>query len=255
MQSEPLEPINAEHQRRTPPRLTTQVVRRSGYLVREGDSSDECLILINGLALRNRLVSRGERQILGLCVPGDFVDLETLVFAHADHTVQAVSSCTVASVPRDKLKYHAEVDHCVATELMRRAMIETSIAREWQANIGRRTSTARLAHLICELRYRLIDGEPEDGERFALPLSQIEMADVLGLTAVHVNRVLRELEVAGLIGRDKREFVIPDWSKMRRAADFNPRYLYRDRPPQLGTLELIERTTAPRSETVPFGPS
>lgn len=81
------EQIELGPQRLGTPRSPVQVVRRSGYLIREGDSSDQCLILVEGLALRNRIVARGERQILGLCVPGDIIDLECLLFNNADHTV------------------------------------------------------------------------------------------------------------------------------------------------------------------------
>ncbi len=219
--------------------LSTRLIKRAGYLVREGDASEYCLILIEGLALRNKLVARGERQILGLCVPGDIIGLEMLVFDAADHTVQAVTPCSVAAVHRDQIRREARGNADVAAELMARALVETSIAREWQANIGRRTSVMRSAHLICELRYRLMEGEPTDGEEFTLPLSQVDMADALGLTAVHVNRVLRDLEEGGVIVRSKRAFVIPNWQKLRRVADFNPRYLYRDRAKSMDALDLF----------------
>jgi CRP-like cAMP-binding protein len=105
-------------------------------------------------------------------------------------------------------------------------LIDSSIFREWVVNVGRRDSRARVAHLLCELSLRMQAAGLADGHRYQLPMTQEQLADAVGLTSVHVNRVLKQLAEEGLISRDRRTIVIEDWRRMRRAGDFNDRYLH-----------------------------
>ena len=101
-----------------------------------------------------------------------------------------------------------------------------SIFREWVLNIGRRDARSRIAHLLCEFAYRLSTHDLTPSGVYELPITQEQLADATGLTAVHVNRVLKSLQAEGLIDRNRRIVSFPNWQALRDVADFNPRYLH-----------------------------
>jgi CRP-like cAMP-binding protein len=98
-----------------------------------------------------------------------------------------------------------------------------SISYEWLLNCGRRDSTARVAHLLCETAER--SGIGEQGTRMTNPFTQQQIADITGQTSVNVNRVFADLERQGIIRREGRDIVFEDWNEMRRVASFSPSYL------------------------------
>ncbi|HEX2764146.1 MAG TPA: Crp/Fnr family transcriptional regulator [Allosphingosinicella sp.] len=116
----------------------------------------------------------------------------------------------------------------VARALWIDTLIDSSIFREWVVNVGRRDTRARIAHLLCEFALRLQAVGIGDGRRYELPMTQEQLADAVGLTSVHVNRVLRQLGEEGLISRDRRTLVLEDWQRLRQVGDFNERYLHHD---------------------------
>lgn len=107
-------------------------------------------------------------------------------------------------------------------------MVEASIGREWLLNLGRRNALARLAHLLCELNHRItrIAGEPLAG--LELPLTQEQLADLLGLTPVHVNRTIKTLEREGAVKRVSRRLTIGNLDTLQHIAGFNDLYLHRN---------------------------
>ena len=107
-------------------------------------------------------------------------------------------------------------------------LVDGSIFREWVVNVGRRDARARVAHILCEFSLRLEAAGLAKGHRYELPMTQEQLADAVGLTSVHVNRVLKRLGEDGLIRRDRRTIVIEDWKRMRDVGDFNERYLHHD---------------------------
>ena len=96
-----------------------------------------------------------------------------------------------------------------------------AIGYEWLVNCGRRDSTARVAHLLCETAVRM---KAANGHMLN-PFTQQQMADITGQTSVNVNRVLADMERQGMISRKGREIEFTDWSEMRRVASFQPNYL------------------------------
>jgi CRP-like cAMP-binding protein len=114
----------------------------------------------------------------------------------------------------------------VASALWRETLIDSAIFREWVVNLGRRSATARTGHIIAELYHRLKSiGRARDG-KFVLPITQAELADCLGLTYVHVNRVLQDFRKKGLISLNRSEFDLLDQRKLEEVADFAPAYLH-----------------------------
>jgi CRP-like cAMP-binding protein len=196
------------------------------YVSREGERLQNVHLLLSGFAYRQKSLIDGARQIIAVLIPGDIVDLECALLDKADHNIQALTRCEVAVIPRAALETLILADPVLARALWTLTLIDGSVFREWIANVGRRDARSRLAHLLCEFARRLEMAGLADGSAYELPMTQEQLADTLGLTPVHVNRVLRQLEADGLIAREKRLIRIPDWEALRRIAGFNEIYLH-----------------------------
>ena len=196
------------------------------YAVREGEPPTSCGVLVSGFAYRQKLTGDGGRQILSIHIPGEALDFQNIFLEVADHSVQMLTRGHLAVIPREELQELARTSAPVAHAILVSVLVEASIFREWILNIGRRDAKSRLAHMLCELAVRLDAHGLADDMGYHLPMTQAELADALGLTPVHLNRVIRSLEVDGLINRSKRDITFPDWEQMRDLADFNDRYLH-----------------------------
>ena len=205
---------------------TVRRLEAQSYTVREGDCPDRCAVLLSGYAFRHKLTGEGARQIMSIHIPGDALDFQNLFLTESDHNVQMLTRGTVAEIPAQPLEKLALGNRNVGRAILVSTLVEASIFREWTLNVGRRDARSRIAHLLCEFAYRLTSyGLKPDGT-YELPMTQEQLADATGLTAVHVNRVLKGLQRDGLIERDRRIVRFPSWERMRDVADFNPRYLH-----------------------------
>jgi CRP-like cAMP-binding protein len=161
---------------------------------------------------------------------GDLLNAERLFLARADHNIQTISPASVARIRNATLREAMKSRPRVAEALWRDVLIETSIAREWILNVGRRSATARIAHLLCEFAARREAAAMGPPQRFELPMTQEQIGDATGLTSVHVNRKLHELEQAGVIARTRRDWTILDWPRLKRIGEFNAHYLHSAAP-------------------------
>lgn len=209
-----------------PHRLRT--IERHGFVRREGDRTIDSCLLRSGFVLRHRTLADGSRQIVAIHLPGEFVDLPSAFLGTADYSAQAITQCDVAYLRHDVLKEIAFARPAIGQAMWRDTLIDTSIAREWIANVGRRDSRTRVAHYLCEMALRLEAAGLAARTAWELPLTQDQIADCTGLTAVHVNRTLKALTKSGLIGHAGRSVTIGDWRKLARAGDFKPGYLHLD---------------------------
>ena len=196
------------------------------HLIRDGDRPEHCSILLSGFAYRHKLTGDGGRQVLAIHVAGDFLDLQNSLLRVSDHNVQMLTDGEIALIPRDAIRSLALTRPAVGVALWTDTLVDSSIFREWVVNVGRRDAKARVAHILCEFSLRLEEAGLAEGHRYQLPMTQEQLADAVGLTSVHVNRVLRQLAEEGLISRNKRALVIEDWARMRDTGDFNERYLH-----------------------------
>ena len=196
-------------------------------IVREFDKAEYSCVLLSGFAVRQKIVAAGQRQILSIHMKGEIVDLQNSFLGRADHGVQMLTSGKIAMIPRGEIDRLAFSRPTVGRAMWIDTLVDGSIFREWIANVGRRDARTRLAHILCEFSLRLKVaglGEPTDYE---LPMTQEQLADATGLTAVHVNRSLKALQAEGLIERSSpRSIVIGDWKKLAEAGDFNANYLH-----------------------------
>lgn len=209
-----------------PSKLRT--VSPSTYLLREGQTPVRCGMVLEGFAFRQKLTADGNREIVSVLIPGDFIDLQNLYLAQADHDVQALTRLTIAEFSLVSLRDLAHDRPAVRRALWVDCLIESSIYREWLLNIGRRPAPARLAHLLCEFHIRLQAAGLGTDAGYELPMTQEQLGDAVGLTSVHVNRVLKTLERQGLIRRAGRHIDVTDWERLQSAAHFNKRYLHLD---------------------------
>jgi CRP-like cAMP-binding protein len=196
------------------------------YIVREGDRADQSMMMVGGLVLRHKVVGDGGRQIVGVQMRGDAIDLHNSLLRIADHNVQALTAAEVAAVPRAAIIALAYSRPAVGQAMWIDTLVDASISREWTANVGRRDARARMAHLLCEFAVRMKEAGLGGHLAYELPMTQEQLADVLGLTPVHVNRTLKALEGEGLIERTKKSVTIGDWRRLVQAGDFESRYLH-----------------------------
>lgn len=205
---------------------TMKSLAPGSYAVREGEPPTGCGVLVSGFAYRQKLTGDGGRQILSIHIPGEALDFQNIFLNVADHSVQMLTRGHVAMIPRADIqkivRHSAAIGHAILVNIL----VDASIFREWILNVGRRDAKSRLAHVLCEMAVRLDAHGLADDMGYHLPMTQAELADALGLTPVHLNRVIRSLEVDGLINRSKRDITFPDWERMIDIADFNDRYLH-----------------------------
>ena len=208
--------------------FSLRALRPGSSLLRDGQRPDHCCLLVSGFAYRHKITGQGARQIISIHMPSEFVDLQNIFLDVSDHGVQTLTESEVAFIPRSVLGELAMSNPMIGRALWIQTLIDASIFREWVVNVGRRDSRARVAHILCEFSLRLESKGLASGHRYELPMTQEQLADAVGLTSVHVNRVLKQLGEEGLISRDRRSIVIVDWKRMREAGDFNERYLHHD---------------------------
>jgi CRP-like cAMP-binding protein len=206
--------------------VTYRTLEHATYMVREGEPPEYCTVLLTGFAYRHKVTGDGERQILSVHMPGEFLDLQNSFLRVADHNVQALTRCEIAAIPVPALEALASRYPRISRAMWIDTLIDASVFREWMVNVGRRDSTSRIAHLLCEYALRLHAAGLAEERRYELPMTQEQLADAVGLTPVHVNRVLKELGRMKLIIRDKRAVEIIDWERLRHVGDFNSRYLH-----------------------------
>lgn len=204
--------------------FVSRVFEAGSYLVREGNASDHYYLLVSGLACRHKISGEGVRQIVSILTPSDLFNIQQLYFETADHNVQTLTRCEVLMIPRSALRQLVNDHPSVAHSLTATMLVELSMAREWILNIGRRDARTRLAHLLCELSFRLGHPDLPLGQSFDFSMTQEQIGDALGLTAVHINRTLKGL--VGLVVYSNRRLTILDWQRLRDAGDFNSSYLH-----------------------------
>jgi CRP-like cAMP-binding protein len=183
-------------------------------------------VLIDGMACRYRLMPDGRRQILTFLIPGDFCDPHMFVVEAMDHSVGTLVPSQIAVIARETVSGIMAYHPRLAAAMWWSAIQEASMLRERIVALGRRNSHGRIAYLLCELvwRYRAIGASADHAIR--LPLTQPDLADTLGLTPVHVNRVLQSFRRGGLISLEHRQLALLDTKRLRKLAEIDDAYLH-----------------------------
>ena len=206
--------------------IQVQVIGAHKDIARIGDSPSQCCLLVEGYTCVYKLTAEGKRQIVAFHVPGDIPDLQSLHLNVLDNSLAAVTPCTVGFIQHEDLRRVCERYPRITAALWRETLVDASIFREWVLNVGRRDAFSRMAHLLCELRVKLKAVGLAEDDTFDLPFTQVELADAIGTSNVHVNRVLQELRAKDLIRSKGTQVTIPDWEKLKEVAGFDPLYLH-----------------------------
>nr|WP_245265471.1 Crp/Fnr family transcriptional regulator [Methylorubrum extorquens] len=198
-------------------------------IMRDGDKPSHCCLILDGWACRYKLLGDGRRQILSFHIPGDVPDLQSLHIPTMDHGLATVTKATVAFIPHESLMELTLRHPSIGALLWRDTLIDAGIFRAWMVGMGRRSAFEQVAHLFCEMYLKLQAVGLAEHYRCPLPLTQIDLADALGITNVHVNRVLKEMRGRPLITLHGQTLVIEAWDELLRVAEFDPTYLQLER--------------------------
>jgi CRP-like cAMP-binding protein len=204
---------------------TTSTLRHHQHLARSGERPDHLHQILQGWAGRYRLLSDGRRQITGLYLPGDLCDPCWLDGGRAVQSVVALTPIQATRTLRREMESQAAEDVGLMKFLWRQTQFTQQIQAEWLVNLGRKNAMERLSHLLCELYTRLSSAGAADQKSCEMPLTQLDLADLAGLTPVHVNRTLQEMRSMQLIELQSRRLTILDWESLRRIGWFDPTYL------------------------------
>lgn len=215
-----------------PGELTTVAANRD--FVRLGERVDRACLIVSGLAGRFGQTRNGERLITALHIPGDMADLHSVPLPNAATALNALTETVIYRVPHGDLHALGRRFPMLAEAFWRDCMVDAAILSEWALRNGRLPAKARIAHLICELSRRTAVAEGRDQVAFDWPLSQIQLADVTGLTSVHANRMLRELREEGVARIRDRRAEILDWNRLCSIAEFDDQYLQLNIPRERG---------------------
>lgn len=196
-------------------------------LIREGDKPGPLLVVLEGWACRYKILPNGTRQMLAFLMPGDCCDLHIDLLAEMDHGIQTITPCLVAKVDRQTINQTFDEHPAIMKAMYLAQLIDEGTLRAWITSIGRRASIERVAHLMCELYLRARNIGLGGDQHLVLPLSQIVLADALGMTPVHINRVLKQLRLSGAMTISRGSLIIINPEKLVEIAGFDENYLHR----------------------------
>lgn len=210
---------------------TPRAVPANIDIVREGDRPTASTLLLEGYTCRQTTLREGGRQITSIHVPGDFVDLHGFLIRTMDHGVTTLTPSRIALVDHGLLRRATESLPHLTRLLWLLTLVDAAIHRRWLAAMGRQSALSHTAHLLCEMYVRQ-RGILDVSSGFGMPLTQAKLADALGLSVVHVNRVVRELRETRYVEWQGGVVRILDFEALAELAEFDPTYLSLRREPR-----------------------
>ena len=194
-------------------------------IVREGSVPRSVFLLKEGMAIRYRDLPDGGRAIMTFVIPGDLCDMHVFLLKAMDHSISTTTPVRIARISRENMMDLFAHHPRISAALWWSSLQEEAMLRERIVSLGRRDARGRVAYLLCELLWRYAAVGLTNGDTFRLALTQIELADTLGLTPVHVNRVLKEFRGRGLLSMEHRVLNLLDVASLQDIAGFNRDYL------------------------------
>lgn len=194
-------------------------------VIREGDRVDGLNVLVDGVAHAVRAVSGGTQQTVALFVAGDILDAKAFVFDRSSVSIRAASAARVAHLPRQRLDPMLDESPSLARWLLSVMASDNAVLEQWAVGMGRQSAYQRLAHLLCEISARMSAAALGDEDSCPFPLTQADLGDVLGLSVVHVNRMVQQLRGDAMIELRLGRLRVLDRARLVEAADFDPDYL------------------------------
>jgi CRP-like cAMP-binding protein len=195
-------------------------------IISEGEEPDSVHLVMEGFACRYHILPDGKRQIMAYLVPGDICDFHVAILGEMDHSIGTLTACSLVDIPHETVHDITTNHPNLNRAFWWATLVDEGILREWLVSLGRRSADQRLAHLFCELLIRLQTVGLADHNSFEMPLTQEELADTLGLSNVHVNRMMQELREKRLISTNGRRLTIGNVARLQEFAEFNPNFLH-----------------------------
>lgn len=203
----------------------SQVIPKGQVMLSPGDVHRMCFIVTKGWAFRYSKLDNGNRQVINYYLPGDIISPFALFLPKANYSVSSITDLQVAVFEPDSLTglftAHPRLGLLYGWMLGR----EDVLIAEQVVRIGRRSAYKRTAHLLLEFYHRLKMVGLDSNGTFDTPLTQNLLADTLGLSMVHMNRTLRQLQRDGLIAGRLSRITLLDIDALMRITDYQPRYL------------------------------
>jgi CRP-like cAMP-binding protein len=206
--------------------MQVMVIKADQDIVREGDRPSRSCLILSGFACVYKMTAHGKRQIVSFTIAGDIPDLQSLHLTVLDNSISTISQCRVGFIQHEALHELCARYPRLAAAFWRETLIDAAIFREWVMNVGQREGVSRMAHVLCELVVRLKAVDLVEDHVCDLPITQVEFADALGFSPVHVNRVLQQMRADSLIETQGTRLRIPDWNKLKEVGEFDPTYLH-----------------------------
>lgn len=204
-------------------------VARGREIVLEGRKYDGLMVLLDGVALRYRVLQDGRRQVLNIILPGDFVGFPGCFFESALYSIAALGDCTVSPVPFSRLLGLLSTHPRLGAAIFWTLSCETAMYAEHLIGVGRRSALERVAHFLLEMQTRLQAIGLADERCYRLPLTQELLADSLGLSVQYVNQTLRQLREEDLVTVERHQVTIHNYEALTALADFERTYISRFR--------------------------
>ena len=200
------------------PGVVHEARRARQNIYRRGDPSNDVIVICSGWAVRYNQLSDGRRQILSVLLPGDVIATSALFQAPLDFSVQALTDVRYSRVSRDKVRERFPGPECLGL-ISRLLIAERRDADDQLVDLGQRLAEERIAGLVLRLRARFLARNEVEDESFPFPLRQQHIADITGLTSVHVSRVIGHLRKSGLIHIANGRVTLGDLAELQRIGD------------------------------------
>ncbi|WP_375393897.1 Crp/Fnr family transcriptional regulator [uncultured Sphingomonas sp.] len=202
-------------------------------LILEGDLPGPVFVVLSGWACRYKILPGGSRQIISFLMPGDFCDMHVAVLAEMDHSIATLTGAQVVTIAGSKMEALPDERPDLVRAFWWTQLVDEGVLRATIVSMGRRTSLERVAHLLCELCFRMRNIGIATDKSFVMPFTQIVLADAVGLTPVHVNRVVRKLRSLGALDLGVGTLIVADIMLLAQIAGFDDNYLHRRLRPRI----------------------
>jgi CRP-like cAMP-binding protein len=204
-----------------------RTIKRHRDVITEGRNYGSLFVVLDGIAIRYRILRDGRRQIINLALPGDVVGVLGTFFENTLYSTKALTDMTISTIPFPRLSSLFQTNPRLIAKMLCSLSCETAVHAEHIVDLGRRSALERIAHFFLELLYRLQAAGMAEESSYWIPLTQELIGDALGLSVPHVNRVLRRLREDNLVVIEDQRVIIKDLDALSELADFEPSYLSR----------------------------
>ena len=206
-----------------------KTIEMGGDILCQGDKPTTVTLLLDGLACRYKLSEEGDRQIVGVMVPGDLCDLHAFILNEMDHSVGALTDVSVTQVSRDKLLHVFDNEARITRALWWSTLVDEGTLREWVVNIATRTAYERLGHLLSEICMRLETVGLANATECVIKIRQQDLGDAVGVGRSHASLSMMQLSSEGIVELSRGSVKVLDVQRARAAGNFNQHYLHLER--------------------------